>query len=244
MAVKYTMVADINQTKSLMLASSDNVKLDWWRKGLHGFINLHEVNDLNQLKGEISQFKPEMLLIDYELVGADMVSEVCSLKRLYPEIKMVVLTKSHSKEEEWSLLRAGVRGCCQWDVEPSTQKTLIKAIQQGELWARRSLIHKLLEQLQLQANRNNKIDPNCLSHLENLTEREYEIAIRVANGESNKDIAQSLNISDRTVKAHISEIFRKLGVTDRVKVAVILSAEKRSVRRTSQKANNKTKTTN
>ena len=244
MAVKDTMVADANQIKSLMLASGNKAKLDWWRKGLFGFINLHEVSDLDQLKGEISLLKPEMLLIDYELLGADMVSEIYSLKRLYPEIKMVVLTNSLSKEEEWSLFRAGICGCCQWDIEPSIQKTLIKAIQQGELWVRRSLIHKLLEQLQSHANRNNKVDYNCLSLLENLTEREYGIAVRVANGESNKDIAQSLNISDRTVKAHLSEIFRKLGVTDRVKVAVILSAEKRSVRRPSQKANDKTKTMN
>ena len=238
------MVSDVNQLINLMLASGDKSKLGWWRKGLHGFINPHEVNDLSQLKGEISQLKPEMLLIDYELLGADMVSEVSSLKRLYPEIKMIVLTNSLSNEEEWALFRAGIRGCCQWDVEPSTQKTLIKTIQQGELWVRRSLIQKLLEQLQLHANRNNRVDHKRLSLLENLTEREYEIAIRVANGESNKDIAQSLSISDRTVKAHLSEIFHKLGVTDRVKVAVILSAEKRSVRRTSQKANNKTKTTN
>ncbi len=143
------MLADINQLTSPMLASRDKAKLNWWRKGLHGFINLHEVNDLSQLIDEISHLKPKMLLIDYEILGTDMVSEICSLKKLHLGIRIVVLTNSYSKEEEWSLLKAGISGCCQWDVEPSTQKTLIQAIHQGELWIRRSLTCKLLEQLKL-----------------------------------------------------------------------------------------------
>jgi len=60
--------------------------------------------------------------------------------------------------------------------------------------------------------------------LNKLTEREYDIALHVASGESNKKIAQSCSITERTVKAHLSEVFQKLGIADRVKLALIMSA--------------------
>jgi len=58
--------------------------------------------------------------------------------------------------------------------------------------------------------------------LENLTKREYEIAILVGRGESNKQIARRLDITERTVKAHLTEIFRKLAITDRIKLALLV----------------------
>ena len=58
--------------------------------------------------------------------------------------------------------------------------------------------------------------------LENLTRREYEIAMLVGKGESNKKIAQHLAITERTVKAHLTEIFRKLQISDRIKLALIM----------------------
>ena len=60
--------------------------------------------------------------------------------------------------------------------------------------------------------------------LSKLTDREYEIALHVANGECNKQIAKLCAITERTVKAHLSEVFYKLGVTDRIKLALILSS--------------------
>ena len=58
--------------------------------------------------------------------------------------------------------------------------------------------------------------------LENLTKREYEIAILVGRGESNKQIARRLDITERTVKSHLTEIFRKLAITDRIKLALLV----------------------
>jgi two-component system NarL family response regulator len=68
----------------------------------------------------------------------------------------------------------------------------------------------------------NKIKQAVGELLANLTRREYEIATLVGNGESNKQIARRLDITERTVKAHLTEVFRKLDVGDRLKLALIV----------------------
>jgi DNA-binding NarL/FixJ family response regulator len=59
--------------------------------------------------------------------------------------------------------------------------------------------------------------------LANLTEREQEISVLIGSGESNKQIARRLDITERTVKAHLTEIFRKLGITDRLRLALLVT---------------------
>lgn len=129
------------------------------------------------------------------------------------------------------MFKAGVRGCCRNDTEPESLKAIMMAVQQGELWMRRTLIYRLLDQLEGQPHKKNNIDRALLSRLEHLTHREYEIAMRVGKGDSNKRIAQSLTITERTVKAHLTQAFRKMGIMDRLKLALILSGEERQVRR-------------
>ena len=68
---------------------------------------------------------------------------------------------------------------------------------------------------------------SLLGLLNKLTHREYDIAVRVGNGENNKQIAKSCGITERTVKAHLTEVFQKLGVTDRLNLALVLSADDR-----------------
>ena len=175
---------------------------------------------------------PEVLLLDYDLLGLEGAYAIADLRSVCPTTKKIVLLNgSASEEEEWNMFKAGVRGCCRNDIEPESLKAIVRAVQQGELWIRRTVVYRLLDQLQGQPYKKNKIDRSVLSRLETLTEREYEIAMRVGQGESNKRIAQSLTITERTVKAHLTQAFRKLGIMDRLKLALILSGEERQVRR-------------
>jgi two-component system NarL family response regulator len=128
---------------------------------------------------------------------------------------------------EWELLKAGVRGCCRSDSDPKFLKQVIEAVQQGELWIRRTLTCRLIDELGKTTARN-KAYRTSLGLLNKLTQREYDIAIRVGNGESNKQIAKACAITERTVKAHLTEVFLKLGVTDRLNLALVLSADERN----------------
>jgi len=118
----------------------------------------------------------------------------------------------------------GCAGCCQNDIPQKFLKQAVMAVQQGELWIRRSLACRLIDELGKTTSKN-KAYRATLGLLNKLTQREYDIAVRVGNGENNKQIAQACGITERTVKAHLTEIFQKLEITDRVNLALVLSSD-------------------
>ena len=229
----------LNGVCHLIVASACEANSARWKEGLFGIDNLHHIDNLNLLQDKLLQLEPDVLLLDGELPGLDGVHGIYELRKICPDTKIVILNKTASDEDEWAMFRAGVRGCCPTDIKPSSLKMMVDAVQSGELWIRRSLTRRILEQLEhleSKPEKNSKIKPHTLGLLDSLTHREYEIAVKVGNGESNKQIAVALEITERTVKAHLTKIFNKLGVSDRLKVALILSADKRQERRGSQKS--------
>ncbi|MEO8344039.1 MAG: DNA-binding response regulator [Gallionella sp.] len=221
----------VNQVKNFILASLSSHKLDRWKQGLNGYAQLFHINNLTLLRAELERVKPEILLLDHDLPELDGARKISSLRKLSPDTKIIMLSGPLPDEDEWAFFRAGVRGYCRNDIEPESLKAVVVAVQQGELWIRRTLTYRLLEQMVETTNKKNKNDLACLGLLAGLTQREYEIAVRVSNGGSNKQIAQSLKITERTVKAHLTEAYRKLGVVDRLKLARILFGDERQVRR-------------
>ena len=106
----------------------------------------------------------------------------------------------------------GVDGYILKDSESSELKRAIKAVRDGENYIQPSLIPALNSQLLSRDTDKDKISF--------LTNRELEVLVQVANGMFNKEIATNLNISERTVKNHISNIFKKIDVSDRTQAAV------------------------
>jgi DNA-binding NarL/FixJ family response regulator len=96
----------------------------------------------------------------------------------------------------------------------------------GDIWIRRALVPKVIGVLT--SARRPQLAPNTvdtelkLKKLASLSAREVEVADMIRQGESNKRIALAMNISERTVKAHLSSIFRKLNVDDRLRLAILL----------------------
>lgn len=209
----------------LMIAGSTPERLALWRRGLVDsdgaavlFDNLACVLD------DVAQIKPEVLLLDYELVG---LNEFSSLRNICTQTKTIVIGNAISEEVEWELLKAGIRGCCRNDVEPKFLNQVVTAVQDGELWIRRTLTCRLIDELG-KTTAKNRIYQASVGLLNKLTQREYDIAVRVGNGESNKQIAKFCAISERTVKAHLTVVFQKLGVSDRLNLALVLSADDRN----------------
>jgi two-component system, NarL family, nitrate/nitrite response regulator NarL len=236
-------ISDENLCKvgNLLVASACKVKSARYREELTSVARLFHVNNFDLLKDELVQLEPEMLLLDYDLPRLNGVLGVSELRRLCPRTNIVVFHDSASDEEEWAMFKAGVRGFCPTDIEPSSLKMVVVAVSNGELWIRRKFLRRLLEQLEEKQGKEQakyiEFHSDVHGLLDQLTHREYEIAVRVGSGESNKQIAYSLEITERTVKAHLTSIFEKLGVTDRLNVALIVSAEKhqeRSVQKVSK----------
>ena len=214
-------------TTNLMLASSNENRLASWKQGLDGFVITSLMLDkLDKLSNDVVRIRPEVLLLDFDLLRVHRLNglnDAANLRKLCTETKIIILGGDLSEDMEWELLKAGVRGCCRNDIKPAFLKQVVMAVRQGELWIRRSLTGRVIDELGKITSKNKAYRA---SHdlLNKLTQREYDIAMRVGSGESNKQIAQSCAITERTVKAHLTEIYLKLGITDRLNLALVLSA--------------------
>jgi len=206
----------------ILLASSNKSLLQGWGVGTFEFSPVGIAESYDLLKNKLVKNKPEILLLDYELPGMNGQKGIADLINLSREVKIIVFIPNLSDEVEWGLFRIGVRGCCWINTQPNRLKHVIEAIRNGELWIRRTLTNHMLRELVEVTQEKGRIERAVNELLVNLTRREYEIAMRVGQGESNKQIARQLDITERTVKAHLTEIFRKLRISDRIKLALIV----------------------
>jgi DNA-binding NarL/FixJ family response regulator len=206
----------------ILLASPSISTLDRWESGLQGLAILRKTSDINSLRTCLPRLTADVLVLDLDLPGLSNPMAVASLRNSNPAIKIVVMTGPVSDETELALFKVGVRGCCQIDIDSQVLKRVVLAVRLGELWIRRSLTQRLLNELGVGSDDVTQTRSSIVGRLPYLTQREQQIAALVANGASNKLIARQLAITERTVKAHLTEIFRKLGVADRLKLALLL----------------------
>lgn len=181
---------------------------------------------LDVLRDEVVRIKPQLLMLDFDLFGLNGLHVVVNLRRLCTESKIIIMTSDISEDLEWEYLKAGIRGCCNINIEPNHLVQVVSAVQNGELWIRRTLTGRLMDELG-KTSLKIKTYHATLGLLNKLTQREYDIALRVGEGENNKQIAQACKITERTVKSHLTEIFLKLNVTDRLNLALVLAADNR-----------------
>ena len=212
----------------MILASSDRNRAASWKQGLNDFACTTFILDgLDAFLNDVIRIRPDVLLLDSDLLILNSTADLRVLSRICTETKVIVLVGSISEDFEWALLKAGVRGCCPNDLKPQDLKQVVLTVQQGELWIRRRLTSRLVDELGKTTSKN-KAYRSQFGLLNHLTQREFDIALRVSKGESNKQIAQECSITERTVKAHLTEVFQKLGVTDRLNLALFMSADIRS----------------
>jgi len=205
----------------ILIASASQLSLTAWKQGLPALSSVLAVTETDSLSEAMVRIRPHILLIDLDLPELGGTEGIARLWRRHRATRIVVFSAALSDDAELALFLSGVRGCCQRDIDPQLLKRVVVAVQEGELWIRRTLTHRLLDELAARAG------PQCSVafdlRLANLTEREQEISVLIGSGESNKQIARRLDITERTVKAHLTEIFRKLGITDRLRLALLVT---------------------
>ena len=207
----------------ILLASASQEMLARWKFSASGFNEVQSVTDSASLDRQLARRRPQILLLDHDLPGLNIPEGISDLAKSSPDTRIICLTPTLSEDGEWQLFRAGARGCCPRDIEPAQLQRVVGAVRQGELWMRRTLTSRLLNELGIATLKKQQIKQAASDLLRNITRREHEIATLVGNGESNKQIARRLEITERTVKAHLTEIFRKLNVADRLKLALLVT---------------------
>lgn len=171
-----------------------------------------EASDGNECLSVLKTVRPDVLLLDINMPNKNGIEVLEELRNKRDDLKILILTVHNEVEYLVKAVDIGVNGYILKDSESAELKKAIEAIVNGENFIQPDLIPLLNARLIKRDTDKDKI--------EQLTKREREVLIQVANGMFNKEIANSLLISERTVKNHISSIFKKIEVFDRTQAAV------------------------
>ncbi|KAB2314647.1 response regulator transcription factor [Betaproteobacteria bacterium SCN2] len=139
-----------------------------------------------------------------------------------PGCPIIVLSNVPSDEEGLAVLEAGAVGYTNALAVPEVLHQVAAVVEHGGLWVGPALLQRLIAGM---ATRSAQINN---SHLDKLSAREREVALAVAGGASNKEVARRLEISERTVKAHLTAAFERLGVRDRLQLSLLINGTPQS----------------
>ena len=167
----------------------------------------------DDLPKQIAASMPSVILFDLgsspDAKGLAIVSALSVLA------KTIVLAGSDDDGVAVQALKAGAAGFCPRDTPTDLLRRSVQLVEAGEIWVGRRVMVRLIDELALRTAATPAITGG-----EQLTRRERELVDLVAGGASNKDIARRLAISVKTVKTHLTSIFRKLGLSTRLELAV------------------------
>jgi DNA-binding NarL/FixJ family response regulator len=139
-----------------------------------------------------------------------------------PGVFFVVLHDEPSDEAGLTALGQGASGYCNAHATPELLMSVASVVRGGGLWVGESLLNRLIGNISARATTAGQVNQHH-SLLKPLSERERQVALCVASGQSNKEIARQLDVSERTIKAHLSSVFEKLNIRDRLRLAILLS---------------------
>ena len=164
----------------------------------------------------LNHCRPDVLLLDIKMEKINGLQILPQIVGQYPQLKVIVLTAQISQAESVRAVKDGARGII---LKHAASEFLIKGIRKvfdGELWADTSTMTRVVESLssKYRGERDSEKDRKELS------QREKEVVGLVASGCRNKEIANKLFISEQTVKTHLSNIFQKLEINDRLELAL------------------------
>jgi len=156
--------------------------------------------------------QPDVILLDLVLPGKEGIEVIKEIKEVNPELRILVLTSFSEDEKVYAAIKAGAMGYLLKDSSPTEILTAIHKVHQGEMPMQPSIARKLMLEIQRASNLPPTKEP--------LTEREAEILKLVAQGLPNQEIADSLVISERTVRTHVTNILGKLHLANRTQAAL------------------------
>ena len=226
----------VMKTGTILIASCSDAARKRWRRFLGRSFRSYEVSSRAALSKSLERLKPAVLLLDVDDAQFADVRRIPTIQRASLSTRIVVLTSRPDDKEGTVAIKAGAKGYCHRNISGPLLKKAVQAGQAGEVWIGRRLSASLLDGLITLATKPRKaalgrsLAPSGLQQsLDCLSLREYEIANLIAGGERNKGISNRLSISEKTVKAHLTTVYRKLGVSNRLQLAVYLSNQGKSV---------------
>ena len=168
------------------------------------------------------RLQPEVILMDIRMPVMDGVEATDIIHRQFPDIKIMILTTFDDDELVFHALSYGARGYVLKSIEPQDLVLSIKAVSKGALYISPSVGFKLIELIKAGEEEREREQMSAtaaiVKKIPSLTFREAEVLSLVMGAKRNGDIAAKLYISEKTVKNHISNIYDKLGIHNRLRL--------------------------
>jgi DNA-binding NarL/FixJ family response regulator len=218
-------VGDVQSRKIRIVVADDH---PIFRDGLCRLLSLEDdfevvaqANDGKEVLDILQKLEPDILLLDLKMPNLDGLATLQRLQSTRTKTRIIVLTASEDKQEFVQAVKFGTSGIV---LKQTATELLIKSIRKvsgGEIWLDSTTTAAVMRQFSQgeepassSAQQSRERDRTPLSH------REREIVALVAQGFKNKEMAEKLFISEQTVKNHLHNIFDKLGVSDRLELAL------------------------
>lgn len=197
------------------------------RRSLRMLFELHNITVLGEAaSGEeaieaTAELNPSVILMDVNMPRMDGIQAARAIKEQHPGVQIIILTVCNKHENVVQAIRDGSSAYILKDSSPEQLIQIVESVAAGRYFVDTAIANELLVNLVHGATPRQPQKDFSL-----LTAREKEVLQLIVNGHSNKEIASSLKITLRTVKAHVSSILVKLNVNDRTQAAVLAVQEK------------------
>jgi NarL family two-component system response regulator LiaR len=189
------------------------------RRGLRSFLEsqgdievVGEAADGAEAIEKVQELLPDVVLMDLVMPGMDGIEAIRKTSQISPRSRVLVLTSFSEDEKVFPAIKAGANGYLLKDVAVEDLARAIRSVAGGEFLLHPEVAGKVLDEFRESTKE--------MAPLSDLTPREIEVLTLVAKGHSNKEIASTLCIATRTVKAHVSNILSKLHAMDRTQAAL------------------------
>jgi len=210
-------------TIHIMIAEHDPAEMQAVMSVLQREGDIDVISTASTREAAIKQLSttPDVIVLNPDVLKGHTLSRfIRSIQTKSPHTRVIYLLRSTPPDESIIAdVKSGVRGYFKVTDSPATMIKAVRAVHGGEIWAERRILEKAIA--------NPMLLPETLqSHIPGLpplTNREMEVLTMVLQGASNREIADSSSISERTVKTHLYRVYRKLNVKSRTKAIALLS---------------------
>jgi DNA-binding NarL/FixJ family response regulator len=178
-----------------------------------------EAGDGNTAVQMALELKPEIILMDIQMEQPNGIEACKRILEVQPDIAIIMLTMLEDADSLFAAMVAGAKGYVLKGADKAEVLKTIRAVADGEVWFGPAVANRMTDFFRSVGSAP-RITRQQASPFPDLTEREHEILELLAQGLSNSDIAERLNIASKTISNHISNIFNKLQVADRAQALI------------------------
>jgi two-component system nitrate/nitrite response regulator NarL len=209
----------------VLIASDDSSLANRYSDLLGDEFTVTRVNTALDAMEFLKQHCPQLAMIDPLLFQENIKSSLSDMSAASTLTRILVVEDTSDRSlDQMALFKSGAHGFIADNISPALLVKSVHSVSKGEVWVPRKLINQLISELARGAvSSERRKDPATRKSMSRLTPRELEVAQMVHSGGNNKLIARELAISERTVKAHLSAIFRKLNIENRLHLALFFN---------------------